>query len=216
MSYILDAIKKSEAERGHGSIPSLQTVHSSSLSYKTQGRQLWPYILSTLLLLNLAGLFYYFSSVDKTENIAALTSVNTDTERAVEKQVNPAVATRDVVPVEASPPITTVNKEPEVVYAEQVTVTPVQETPVTETTSREIVSIEDLPTHIRQNIPTMSFSGHVYSSDAGQRSIIIDGDFMEQGDRLSAELTLAEITSSGAIFDYRGTLFEVSVITGWN
>ena len=40
MSYILDALKKSEQERGHGSIPGVQTVHSSSINYhheKTHG-----------------------------------------------------------------------------------------------------------------------------------------------------------------------------------
>ena len=60
MSYILDAIKKSEAERGHGAIPSIQTVHSSSLNYKTDNKQIWPYIIITLLLLNIISLAIYF------------------------------------------------------------------------------------------------------------------------------------------------------------
>ena len=52
MSYILDALKKSEQERGHGGIPGVQTVHSSALSYSSK-KTYWPYILIAAVTLNL-------------------------------------------------------------------------------------------------------------------------------------------------------------------
>ena len=42
MSYILDALKKSEQQRGHGAAPNVQTLHSSGLSYNSSRSQLWP------------------------------------------------------------------------------------------------------------------------------------------------------------------------------
>jgi general secretion pathway protein B len=51
MSYILDALKKSEEERQRGEIPGLQTVQTNPVS-KPHRRSYWPYVLMTALLLN--------------------------------------------------------------------------------------------------------------------------------------------------------------------
>ena len=59
MSYILDALKKSEQERGRGDIPGVQTVHSSSLNYHGQKKTYWPYFLIVAVLLNLAAIIYF-------------------------------------------------------------------------------------------------------------------------------------------------------------
>ena len=59
MSYILDALKKSEQERGQGNIPNVQTVHSASVNYGNKKNTYWPYILTTAVLLNLLVISYF-------------------------------------------------------------------------------------------------------------------------------------------------------------
>ena len=59
MSYILDALKKSEQQRGQGAIPNVQTVHSSSLNYRDEKKTYWPYILITAVILNLTAVVYF-------------------------------------------------------------------------------------------------------------------------------------------------------------
>jgi len=77
MSYILDALKKSEQERGHGGIPSVQTIHSSSLYYN-HNKIYWPYILITAVLLNLVAILYFVIDKDKpSENNIAAIQANT-------------------------------------------------------------------------------------------------------------------------------------------
>jgi len=70
MSYILDALKKSEQERGNSSIPSVQTIHSSSLNYADK-KTVWPYILIAVLLLNFAAILYFVVVKDDDDAPAA-------------------------------------------------------------------------------------------------------------------------------------------------
>lgn len=221
MSYILDAIKKSEAERGHGSIPGLQTVHSSSLNYKTERKQLWPYIIIALLLINTTGLIYYFlneeQSIRPVSNITvpttttATTTPPTTTRTIASIQqpealtVTPAIQTKKVT----APMQTTDIEDRTPVFAAQ------SMSPYAGTSHREIVSIDDLPDYLKLRIPTMDFTGHVYSSNPQQRSIIINGSFMEEGDAINHELTLSEITAKGAVFNIEDTFFAISILSGW-
>jgi len=100
MSYILEALKKSEQERGAGNIPSVQTVHSSSLLYRKEKPVRWPYILIIAVLLNI-GIIGYFIYMQQsrsttmitqaihTENIAnkpVITVPPTTTARAAEQK----------------------------------------------------------------------------------------------------------------------------------
>lgn len=214
MSYILDAIKKSEAERGHGSIPGLQTVHSSSLNYKTGDKQLWPYILIALLIINIVGLgFYFLNNTEKKPITAAKAGeIKPETVQKHTAPKNVQAQTTDPLPTKIEQIETTSehqNIKPKVNNTERLISTKPN-------FSNEVANIDELPVHIRQRIPTMDFSGHVYSSTALQRSIIINGSFKEEGDSINHEITLTEITKSGAIFNFQGTLFKISVLTGWS
>ena len=75
---------------------------------------------------------------------------------------------------------------------------------------------DELPANLQQHIPMMEFSAHVYSSNPLQRSIVINGVFMEEGDYLASDLLLSEITPKGAIFDFQGQLFHQGVVSAWN
>lgn len=51
MSYILDALRKSEQERAQGDVPGLHAVHAS-IGSKADKRPVWPYLLGLVLLVN--------------------------------------------------------------------------------------------------------------------------------------------------------------------
>ena len=52
MSYILDALKKSEKERQRGTAPDLLTVQETVLPEKKK-RRVWPYIIFAVLILGI-------------------------------------------------------------------------------------------------------------------------------------------------------------------
>jgi len=219
MSYILDALKKSEQERGHGSVPGVQTIHSSSINYHHDKKSTWPLLLVALVLINITVLVYFILTKDQPQTVTAIqqqpdnnsviasTQYSDDPNTLQERSVNPVAVTdtrQDTIPTLAA------NN-----YDEESVDLPIMKTRQTER-SAEIVELYDIPLNVRQHIPAMEFSAHVYSTNAAQRSIVINGRFMEEGDPVTSDLILNEITSDGAIFDFQGYRFNASVLSGWN
>jgi general secretion pathway protein B len=61
MSYILDALKKSERERRQSSMPGPQTLHEN-ISSGSKRRSLWPYLIIAALALN-AAIFAFWTGI---------------------------------------------------------------------------------------------------------------------------------------------------------
>ena len=220
MSYILEALKKSEQERGHGSTPGIQTVHSSSLNYQASKRSTWPWILIAVLALNLVALVYF---VFHDQQSAPEETALTHNEHVVSDSIQLEPATPEPPAAEAMPsPETTLGMPPAPAQpaapqqADQQRATRSSPQNVSMPVAMQAVDIMQLPDNIRRQIPQMEFSAHVYSSNPVQRSVVINNRFMEEGESMNHDFVLREITSTGVIMDFRGYLFHTSVITGWD
>jgi general secretion pathway protein B len=227
MSYILDALKKSEQERGHGNIPDVQTVHSSGLSYRSEKKSYWPYILIVAVLLNLLAIVYFIINKESTEQTATATQEINVTDQV---KTESSVISEKTAEADNSTTLTS-NKNTEI--KETATSTPVSAiddtiittektaTIKTDTNKRtlnsttKVIDYHELPESIKQEIPTITVSAHVYSTNPVQRSIVINNTFMEEGEYVLDGLILYEITTDGAIFNYQGTLFNYGVVSGW-
>ena len=237
MSLILDALKKSEQERGHGNVPDVQTVHSSSLNYRNDKKALWPYILIFAVMLNLLAIGYFI--INK-ENPAEMPQPVTESANSIQANTvsqNPPAAPASMVDEsiqlqasKPSPVSTATTAEQSAREAAQEKDTATKATPAVSKTmterpepqtaaaaydSEDIIDFQELPESIKQQIPTITISAHVYSSNPLQRSIVINNNFMEEGEYILDDLVLHEITRDGAIFNYHGTLFNYGVVSGW-
>ncbi len=247
MSYILDALKKSEQERGHGGIPGVQTIHSSSLNYN-HNKTYWPYILITAVLLNLAAILYFILDKDKPlENNIATTQANTVKHNtsalpAINKTQTPVSAGQNKQPVDTASIANSKHAEEEINSTSttahtspnnQVASLPVavnntksdssynssQTTTIADRGTAEgntkIIEFHDLPESIKQQLPAIIISVHAYSANPQQRSIVINNNFMEEGEYVLDDLLLHEITDDGAIFYYNDIKFHFGVVSGW-
>lgn len=269
MSYILDALKKSEQERGHGNVPGVQTIHSASISYRDDKRSWWPYILITAVLLNIAVIIFF--NMDRFETQRAspdtagpLSSQPVENESAIQAGMS-ATATSaknhqamasQQTDVQNEPPATTAssqanpgNRSASVENAasdskadddntedwEMITPATTQYSPpasqqnqgdtantdsayapvaaIAEPTG--IIDYNELPESIKTQLPAIIISAHVYSSNPSQRSIVINNDFMEEGEYLIDDMVLHEITREGAVLNYRGILFHYGAVSSW-
>lgn len=202
MSYILDALKKSEQDRGNGSIPNVQTIHSSALNYHQEKRPLWPWILIVILIANVFLLIYFLKPETNIKNVVPVHNATTNNDAPYQ---NRTTIENKLVPVPAI--ITTpVIQEPDNNIATTRSIPQI----------KTIVDIDELPANIRQQVPDMVFSAHVYSRSPIQRSLVINDRFMEEGSTVGQDLILVEITRSGAIFDFRDYRFSASVLSGWS
>jgi general secretion pathway protein B len=220
MSYILEALKKSEQERGHGAAPGIQTVHSSSLNYQAAKRSIWPWILICVVALNLAVLLYFVFYKQQPSPAGALlpaqevtATENSQGKTEIAETIAPAVIPAPAAVIEAPPAAKPAG------VAQPATEQRAPQAPTRNSSAplaMQAVDVMQLPDSIRQQIPHMNFSAHVYSSNPLQRSVVINGRFMEEGERMNEDFILREITTTGVIMDFRGYLFHTSVITGWN
>jgi len=241
MSYILDALKKSEQQRGQRAIPDVQTVHSSSLNYRDEKKTYWPYLLIAAVMLNLIAIVYFIMDKNNVSENNTLLVQNTAPNNA--EKIIAVNTTQTVAPAAASEKqiISTTNTntklEPEKTKIDvPVTAAAVKKktysandskiiTPGSSSNTRvnkrpvqaqkEIIDFYDLPDSIQQQLPAIIVSAHVYSSNPIQRSIVINNNFMEEGEYVIDNLILHEITADGAIFDYEDTRFHYNVVSGW-
>lgn len=229
MSYILDALKKSEQERGHGSVPGVQTIHSSSINYHDEKKSIWPLLLFALVFINVAGLAYFILTKQQPETVATIgqqigNDITTEPTQNFSAENTRAADTRQAEPMQTiaqadekqnTSSLQTNIKSDEMTADKIIMETPIQKTvhikqPV------ETIDLYDIPLRVRQHIPAMKFSAHIYSTNASIRSIMINGRFMEEGDAVTNDLILNEITSDGAIFDFQGYRFSTSVLSSWD
>lgn len=267
MSYILDALKKSEQERGRGDIPGVQTVHSSSLNYHGQKKSYWPYFLITAVLLNLAAIVYFIidkeqlsdtvvtqeTSSPSAPDLTAARSADTGSPNIANRQaestvtgsaiIEPAITDSTAVESKVSErqdtykstapvvidPVKTENEEtdqarkPAAVATSNTTKANATTAATSQATisqaapaeDKQVIEFYELPESVKQELPAIIISAHIYSSNPLQRSIVINNNFMEEGEYVIDDLRLHEITPDGAIFDFRETRFHHGVVSSW-
>jgi len=77
------------------------------------------------------------------------------------------------------------------------------------------VSLGSLPDAMRRRFPTLSFSTHIYADEPDLRAVVVNGRRLVEGDQLGA-LTLERITEDGAVFLFEGRQVEIGVLEEWD
>jgi len=226
MSYILDALQKSEQERKQQVIPDLHAA--APVAPTTRGW--WPWIAAIGLLLlsiNMAALWYWLTpsteSTTATDALPPSTLSSTLPRQAEMVAKSPAVAeagsiTDATLDTTADPLAdSTVDREVQtrdlIVSAPQ-RVTPDEFTDLDSLRAITPVRITALPVDIQQQIPSLTFSSHLYSDDF--RMVNINGRMMRETEYIDTELQLIEITEDGVILRFREYHVQMSVLQNWS
>jgi len=73
----------------------------------------------------------------------------------------------------------------------------------------EVLELSQLPLDIRKELPEISIFGHIYSNDPSSRLVNINGSIIREGEKVTSDLKVVEITMNGVIFDYQGIRFRM-------
>ncbi len=76
-------------------------------------------------------------------------------------------------------------------------------------TEGEVMDLQALPESVRNSIPEIVMSGHIYSNSSRARLVNINGNILREGETVTGNLKLEEITPSGAIFNFNGSRFSL-------
>jgi len=88
---------------------------------------------------------------------------------------------------------------------------------VVEPLPRKISRLSELPDDVRRDLPSVTFSGHLYSKNLASRYVLVEGGrTVFSGQQITDELILHEVTPTGAIVNFRGFLIEVGVLQNWS
>jgi hypothetical protein len=175
MSYILDALRKSEQERQRESPPVLRSIHAHFARSRRPRSAYARYFVVAALVVAGAGAGVWFGARQ-----GASTPVQVLETAVTAQSEAPAV---EALPVERplAPPA-----------------------PVTRPASGELLEIWQLSEAEQRFLHDLKVSLHVYSSEPLQRTVIINGFRVREGQPLGQDLSLVEITSDGIIVDFQG------------
>jgi len=90
--------------------------------------------------------------------------------------------------------------------------------PPSDSEPRERISrLSDLPADVRRELPSMEFTGHLYSSNPLARYVLIgNGRRIVAGQQIKGDLFLDEITPTGVVVEFQGYLIEFGLLQNWS
>lgn len=77
------------------------------------------------------------------------------------------------------------------------------------------VTLQALPTEVRQRLPGIAFSTHIYSEDADLRAIVANGERLTEGERIRG-LEIVEINESGVLLAFERYLVQFPIAGDWD
>ena len=209
MSFILDALRKSETERQHKGSAEFANVPTSD--GRREGPPAWLWVLGALLLVNLAVLIGIFlrSNVGAPESVAASapparTAVETRVQEEPQQDFASRVAAaRENAPAVEEPP--PVEETPATATAPPIA-TPAQ-TPVASRPTGALPTIHEVRAQGRVSLPDLHVDIHVFSEVASDRFVFINMNKHKERSRLPEGPLVEEITPDGVVLSMDGTTF---------
>lgn len=181
MSYILDALKKSDQQRQRGATPMVQLAQATETPPGRSALSRNGAIALTLIGVGIAiGWWQPWRGAPVSAPMPVVQPVAVPAPMPAPSQISlPPPAPVQVEPTGPAPSV------PE----------PVAPAPIGAT---------EAPPAIAQELPAIKISLHSYSANPGERIAMINGTLMKEGDTIAPGLRLEQITAEGVIVGYKG------------
>ena len=216
MSYILDALRKSDQQRQRGATPTLLTAQSTAAETAPPAYFIYGLLAAVLVGAGIVIGWLHRSQLERpaAETIAAkpLESSARQTAPASVTPVTPARPAHSLsnAGTRGTPPkaVTAATKDAP---------PPVPEKPANTGGPTDLIqepkvmTIGELPASIRQELPGMQISLHLHSTKPGNSFVSINNQMLQEGAYPAPGLRLERITPDGMIFSYKGYRFRRGV-----
>jgi len=226
MSYILEALRKSEQERNPEKVPDLSTHHPQIL--KTEKPRYAYWIIAVLFLIIIGMMLFYFfynkpaeQQVVESPVAETVPVISNDnmSKPVVDNNINEAATFSGKIVEKATEqqkvPAATIITEKEVEQAPTFKVeAPVTKPAISDLDRAALQDISELNYDFQRQIPDMEFSTHIYVSDGGS-FVIINGKTLSEGMAISRGLVIHQIISDGVVLEFRGRRFFLASMTNW-
>lgn len=214
MSYILEALKKAQAERQLGNAP---TLHAPTLQPADSGsaaaRFSKPLVLALLGMAALIGVLLVLvwrpPAQPQPAGVAAAAPATVPVAPAAAASP-PAATPAQAVPAPAPLPAPDAELPPSVANLARASA---QEAPAAvakpAVAEEPVVNLRDLPEPIQRSIPPVAVGGYIYSKNAADRLLLIDKVLRHEGEEVAPGLVLEKLQPKEAVFNFRGYRYRV-------
>ena len=228
MSLILEALRKSEAERRRGQTPDLHAELPPVPAQRRVAIAAWMWLLPAGAIL-FGALWLVRGTRPSSATTAATTNAAITANPDIEStpalpqvpRLVPAPVNAHPVPEPASAPAVasehpqTPAHPPQVAAAPAPSVSAMRAMPPPPTIApRPATSgplqLSDLTADERKALPPLKLSMHLWNDDPQQRLVILDGSRLHEGDRVGNAVITA-ITSDGVLLDWNGQQLKLSI-----
>ena len=191
MSYILDALNKSEQERERKQTPGLKSLRGEPSPNRFQLRH-FLYLLALLAIFNSIVVFFYFGN---------------------HSQPEVGIGPHEKIPLAGS--LVTANTTREEMHLNSLT--PVYQSAnfPAQITSDNTFAVNNLPGSVVRQLPDIQITAHIFASDPALRMVNINGLSRREGDFVSNNLMLVEITESGVVMHFEGHAYVMNILENW-
>ena len=213
MSYIPDALRKSDQQRQRGLMHTLQTDH---LAARASRRPPWlVYGVPGLILVGAGILIGWWRPWQVPQPVPVASPLAAQPLDAAPQPIAAAtpIAAQSVLsqtaPEQVKVQAPSAGTAPAKAAAIPLSAAPVtRAAPAAAAPENTVMAIADLPAALRQEIPAMIISVHAYSPQPANRMVSINNLLLREGGNLPPGLTLNETTADGMVFSYKGYRFR--------
>lgn len=215
MSFILQALRKSEAERADhhgGGTPSVIGVGAlpDDPQRPRRRRAVWPWVLSGIVVLAVALAWWAVDRSGSVDQPMPPSAESGAVEGGVETPPSAAIAIPEaplpavVLPLltQAPPPTRAKNTAEEGAAAVNTAAASIPAGSLTAVPERH-----ELPSALRATLPELRLDVHNYSADPKRRFVLINMRRARVGDTVAGGLTVLDIVARGVIVRWRGQPF---------
>lgn len=237
MSYILDALRRADAERERGEVPGLQSQQQHAAlddeeAAPTRSRWMLAAIFALVIALVAAvGWNFVGGEPPRSPVVVAVAPVPVPVPIAPPPTVTVATASSvAATPAPAPPSVATARlAEPRPAVRRAPASSPSTAPPATPSAlatsappnkpptavpraaapEARIYARAELPADVQRELPQVAIGGASYSNDAASRMVIINGQVFHEGDKIAAGLVLEKIKLKAAVLAYKGWRYQL-------
>jgi general secretion pathway protein B len=242
MSYILDALRKSEAERRQGKAPDLgQPVQ---MVYRPKRKPVSAVVWVALALLVNAGVLAWLFWPERNATVVtAPEAPAVANERPEPRPVEPAPMPEPVAQADIADPVRESGGQdlseardtgavddarareadvkpqpweaPVVIVPRRSEVEPLPQSALTEQVPQgRVPHLVELPLSFQKSVPDLTFNSHIFASDPSASRVMINGHYLKPGDGFGS-LAVERITEDGVVLSKNGQFFRVGTVRDW-
>ncbi|MGC4076796.1 MAG: general secretion pathway protein GspB [Rubrivivax sp.] len=220
MSYILDALRRADAERERGAVPGLHSQPAApapAAPSPVPQRGPWIVVAAALAVVALGGAVWWSAQRPAAPAVvvAQAPAPAAPATPRVDRPPPPAAAASAEVeavprvgPPRIVPPRTATTEAP-ARRSPAATPTPAPAMPATAAGAERVIPIDQLPAEQRRSLPQLAIGGAIYSDQPAARMLLVGGQLLHEGDTAAAGVTLERIGPRSAVLRWRELRYEV-------